>query len=128
MTELSIGTLLQDFKRNQEKWKLETLQNAMYRAENAKLQSALTTAQEQLNDEIKAHEQIANTCQKAGGRDIDGTSTGYVESLVELLTTVQEENKQYKNALETIRKYSVKHAIWEIVTMCESALNGGKNE
>jgi len=94
----------------------------------ADIQSALTTTQEQLNDEIKAHEQIANTCQKAGGRDIDGTSTGYVESLVELLTTVQEENKQYKNALETIRKYSVKHAIWEIVTMCESALNGGKNE
>jgi hypothetical protein len=61
------------------------------------LQSALTAANEQLNDEIKAHERIANICNNVGAKDIDGTSIGYVQSLAEmfiekreLLTTAQE--------------------------------------
>ena len=50
MSEISIASLLQDFKRNQEKWKLETLQNAMYRAENLKLQSTITAQAQQINE------------------------------------------------------------------------------
>jgi hypothetical protein len=38
----------------------------------------------ELDDEIKAHETIATMCQSAGARDIDGTSIGYVESLIQI--------------------------------------------
>jgi hypothetical protein len=42
--------------------------------------------QQELEDEIRAHEKIANICNRAGAHDIDGTSIGYVESLTASLS------------------------------------------